>query len=200
MNPGKSCFSEWLIKHNKLDELGFEQWVFQPGMLFNANEKWWVDNGFRPAPHEGMDFCCFRKQDHTISYLKENVLVPVMYDGEIDRVFDDFLGQSVLVAHDIYSDKARLYSVYAHVFPGNRAMVGDKVKAGDIIASISPGNGNLIPPHLHISVLWVRRPFPERVGWTTITDPEIATLCNPLDFMEFSGTLRDRVRVAYEGR
>ena len=49
-----------LIEANGLDPDDFKCWVFSPGMLFDAPNKWWDDYGRRDFPREGMDFCLYR--------------------------------------------------------------------------------------------------------------------------------------------
>ena len=54
----KTRFTEFLIRENSLDERGFQEWVFCPGMLFNSLDKWWGDQGLRdrfPAIPLGRD-------------------------------------------------------------------------------------------------------------------------------------------------
>ncbi len=181
----KSHFSKWLINLNQLQKLGFKRWVFRPGMLFQDNEKWWDADQLRDTPHEGIDFCCFEdKADKTI-YLNPKTNVPVMFDGEVIRIFNDLLGHSILVAHQIHNDTSRLCSIYAHSLPDEKLKIGHTVMAGEIIASISTKNNSPIAPHIHISTIWVDAGVSiQTIHWGNINDPNVVTLCDPFDFME----------------
>ena len=96
-------FTEFLIRKNALDKGGFKGWVFCPGMLFNSTDKWWGDQGKRDKPHEGLDLCLYKDREDKILRLGEKAKVPVIYDGIVVRIVDDFLGKSVIIEH-ILSD------------------------------------------------------------------------------------------------
>ena len=40
-----SQFMEFMLEHNRPRMDGFKGWVFHSGMLFQAQEKWWGDQG-----------------------------------------------------------------------------------------------------------------------------------------------------------
>src|SRR3989339_1498275 len=92
-------FTESLVRENALDECGFKGWVFYPGMLFNAKDKWWGDQGKRDKPHEGLDLCLYRDQQDRVFRLDEKTKIPALYDGLVVRIFDDFIGKSVMMEH-----------------------------------------------------------------------------------------------------
>ncbi|MBF0468424.1 MAG: hypothetical protein HQK61_06010 [Desulfamplus sp.] len=82
------------------------EWLFYPGMLFGSHAKWWADWGCRYTPHEGVDIAFYRTSNKhyrtfnkDIATLDSTVMVPAMADGVILNICDDFLGQSVVVAH-----------------------------------------------------------------------------------------------------
>lgn len=193
----KSPFCDWLAQHNNLGALGFKRWLFQPGMRFNDIKKWWGDFGLRHAAHEGVDFCCFENREGEIVILDGEIVVPTMYDGEVAAVFDDFMGQSILMQHTIYHKAARLYSIYAHTLPLDTVRAGASLRAGENIATLYRHKNGPIAPHLHLSVLWVQMDCQaEKIRWETINDPDIATLCNPLDFLQFSPEVLDSEQMA----
>ena len=189
MNPDaafrKSCFKDALIRLNGLDKQGFVDWVFKTGMLFKDLALWWGDGGVRRRPHEGLDVCYYRDMSGQNYHLTEKTMIPVIYDGEIVRIHDDFLGKSVYVAHDIYDDNGnRLYTVYGHTSPLCGITEGKELQEGDPFATIADiaTRKTVIPPHLHLSVAWIPVAFPcERLNWETMSDPNVVTLCNPLD-------------------
>lgn len=91
----ETLFSEHLVTCNSLRQAGLEQWAFYPGMLFGATEKWWGDRGRRPRPHEGIDLCLYTDKAGRAFRLHESSRIPVMLDGEIVKIEEDFLGKSV---------------------------------------------------------------------------------------------------------
>jgi hypothetical protein len=183
--PEKTAFSEQVIKYNRLDEAGFEEWLFYPGMIFGSTEKWWGDFGTRPTPHEGIDLCLFRNQNSSVLQLDGTSKIPVTYNGEIVKIDKDFLGKSLYIRHDIFDSAGRqFYTIYGHTEPVSDAAPGTRVKAGDIVASISEAKKIKIFSHLHISMAWIPASCSaENLNWVTLADPEKVTLLNPLNII-----------------
>ena len=149
-------------------------------MLFQSSIKWWGDGGRRNAPHEGVDFHSFKTLQEEDCSLNETTRVPLIFGGEIVRILDDFLGQSVFIRHN-YPDKdrKRLYSVYGHIIPVNKIQTGVTVKEEDSIGTVA--GGKRVPSHLHISVAWISASVIQQdLNWETILDKEKAMLINPL--------------------
>jgi murein DD-endopeptidase MepM/ murein hydrolase activator NlpD len=141
--------------------------------------------GLPLAPHEGVDFCCFENQTGQLVSLSEETLVPVMYNGEVTKIFDDFIGKSILIGHEHHILGARLSSVYGHTRPAAHLQAGSLVAAGEVIAALASGNKNTITPHLHLTVLWAPTALNQKkINWQTLTDPALATLCDPLGYMK----------------
>ncbi len=180
----KSSFNEWFARHNRL---AFHGWVFRSGMLFLDSDKWWKKDEVRQRPHEGLDFCFYRGSDERVYSLDRNTRIPVMYGGEILKIGDDFLGKSLYIGHSICDEKGnRLCTIYGHTKPINDARVGKVVNEGDIVAVVADDKAEItkISPHLHVSVAWLHPTFPcEKLDWKTLTDPHVATLLNPLNFI-----------------
>jgi len=168
----KSRFTEFLVEENELDELGFQEWIFYPGMLFNAMDKWWGNQGKRKKPHEGLDLCLYRDRGDRIHSLDEKTKIPALYDGVIVRVMDDFIGKSVMVEHRLPdSDHLRFCTIYGHTNLPRGLHVGRVVKARDILATLARPNKSQrnIPPHLHISVGWIFKKISyENLDWETM--------------------------------
>ncbi len=188
-----------MIKHNYLGKLGFEGWIFYPGMLFHSQHKWWGKGGMRQRPHEGLDFCFYRDragQNHT---LNEKTKIPVMYEGEIVGIHDDFMGKSLFVSHDFYDELGnRLHTIYGHTNPYPGVDIGRLFREGETIAVIAAArkNDTRIPSHLHISVAWLPKSFPyNRLNWETMGDRGVTTLCNPLEFIDGNYTV-EQERIA----
>jgi hypothetical protein len=164
---------------NNLDELGQLEWLFHPGMLFGSGEKWWGDGGKRGLSHEGLDFRTFKTQKAVSCSVNETTRVPVLFDGEIVNVIDDFLGQSVFIRHSyLNADRKKLYTVYGHIITA-RKTTGEVIKDDVSVGTVAKGKP--VPSHLHISVAWVADSlYPQDLNWKTILDTEKVTLIDPL--------------------
>lgn len=167
----------------ELNRLDFKCWIFQRGMEFGTKEKWWKGSGSRLTKHEGLDFCCYEDRNGNLVYLAEKIIVPVMYDGMIVKIFEDFLGSSVLVEHDVKDKEKRLCSIYAHTFPVATLETGSRVKAGEPIARICATGGKSIRPHLHLSVIWAAESVIFNLNWKTMHNDGSVTFCDPLEFL-----------------
>ena len=185
----KTRFTAMLIEANGLDPNDFRCWVFSPGMLFDAPNKWWGDYGRRDFPHEGMDFCLYRDAAANLRRLDESTRIPVMHDGRVRALFTDYLGQGVVIEHDrISAIPEKAISIYAHTKPMDGILPGVDVREGDIIAGIA-GTGRSrtnILPHLHFSFGW---PSPdigyEPFVWNYMRDPGLVTLNNPQSLIDW---------------
>jgi len=80
-----------------LDFPEVKEWLFCPGMVFQATGKWWGDKtGSRPRPHEGLDLLIYRDFQGAIRCLDESTPLPVIYDGVVVGRIPDFLGTGTL--------------------------------------------------------------------------------------------------------
>ncbi len=179
----KTGFSEYIVGCNGLGGR-FEEWFFYPGMLFNASDRWWGGGGRRDRPHEGLDLCLYRDRCGEKHRLDETTEIPVIYSGEIIRICDDFLGQSIFVGHDTYDGNGnRLYTVYGHTIPLRGIDRGKAVSEGSIIATIAGVKRGkaTVPSHLHISIAWIPETLPSKMlNWKTIDDRRMVNLLDPL--------------------
>jgi hypothetical protein len=180
----ESRFTEFLIRENALDENGFQEWIFYPGMLFNATDKWWGNQGKRQRPHEGLDLCLYRDREDKILCLDEKTKIPVLYDGVVVRVVDDFIGKSVIVEHRLPKSRyPRLCTIYGHTDLPRGLDVGRIVKAGDIIGILARPKKSQrnIPPHLHISFGWIFNKISyEHLDWETMSTLKALKWVDPL--------------------
>lgn len=187
--PGVTGFDECLVSLNSLSDAGFEEWVFYPGMLFNAATKWWGDKGNRNRPHEGLDLCLFRTGDGEIRHLSKEVIIPLILDGEVAKTSSDFLGESVFVYHNIYNKlRGQLLTAYGHLKLDERVCSGKVFQEGEPLGSISDTGDRKggILPHLHISVAWISKSLRyEDLNWECISDPSVAVLLDPLEVLDF---------------
>ncbi|MDR4506773.1 MAG: hypothetical protein MRJ65_00815 [Candidatus Brocadiaceae bacterium] len=186
-NLRKSQFSEYLVERNNLHFFGFEGWIFYQGMLFHDLQKWWGKGGLRDEPHEGLDFCFYQDENGQEHRLDTTTKIPVLYEGEIIRIVDDFLGKSIFVGHGINDESNRvLYTIYGHTVPYGNIDRRKTIQEGETIGTIAhakQGRENIYP-HIHVSMAWLPKSFPrERLTWETISDRSITTLSNPLEFI-----------------
>jgi len=180
----KSRFTEFVVQENGLDETGFQEWFFYPGMLFNTMDKWWGNQGKREKPHEGLDLCLYRGREDSILHLDQTTKIPALYDGIVVRVMDDFIGKSVMVEHHLpESFYSRFCTIYGHTDPPSSVNVGKVVKSGDILAILArpkKSQGN-IPPHLHLSVVWIFKKISyEHLDWKTMPTSNPLKWVDPL--------------------
>ena len=180
----KTRFTEYLIQENTLDEHGFEEWIFYTGMLFNAPDKWWGDQGKRDKPHEGLDLCLYRDRRGRMRRLDKKTKIPVIYDGIVVGIVNDFLGKSVIIEHGLTdSENNRFCTIYGHLNPQKGLHVGRIVKEGDIIATLADLRNSKVKTlsHLHISLGWASKFISyDKFDWETIGAPNTLTLMDPL--------------------
>jgi len=186
--PQKSNFTAALIALNGLiGSDGFAAWHFKKGMRFNECEKWWQADSNRTHAHEGVDFCFFKTCSGSIQTFSLETLIPPLYAGQVIRVFNDFIGQSVLIRHHSLSrDKYQLYGLYGHLNPFPGIIPGKEVNQGQQIATIADTaiKKRAMRPHLHISTVYLPHNYPaESFCWEKGNDPSV-TFCDPLLFFD----------------
>jgi murein DD-endopeptidase MepM/ murein hydrolase activator NlpD len=180
----KSRFTDMLIEINALGKSRFDRWIFCSGMLFNSPDKWWGDHGRRDYPHEGIDFCLYGDHSQRIRRIDEKTRIPVMHDGVVKAMFNDYLGKAVIIEHE----NGRFLSIYAHTNPQTGLQIGLSVKEGDIIATLADTSKSKsgIIPHLHFSLGIPSRHFSyDRFEWRTIRTPEMITLLDPKQVIDW---------------
>ena len=138
-----SSFTQHLLQANHLQQQDFQGWLLQPGMLFAANQFWWGAEGPRPRPHEGLDLCTFGNRRGELNSLGAGALIPTLFAGQVVAIFADFLGQSILVAHQQQGAR-RFYSIYAHVIAAPHLSIGVTVHQKQGMCSL-PRNCNRLP-------------------------------------------------------
>lgn len=185
----KTRFTQMLIEANDLDPNDFQSWVFCPGMLFGSPDKWWGDYGRRDFPHEGIDFCLYMDAGGQTLRLDQTTRIPVMHDGVVRAMFTDYLGEAVIIEHEIIPGvSGKLLSVYAHTRPLTGTKTGAVVKEGNVIATIADTGRSKakILPHLHFTI---GRPSPQLVYepfiWNMMRDPALVDLLDPLDLIDW---------------
>jgi len=182
----KSGFTGNFIKLNNTDRGGFKEWLICNGMLFNSGNSWWGAGAKRKKPHEGLDLCFYRDSENRVRRLNEAAKIPVMYDGTVIGIFDDFLGKSLFLQHDITdSAGSRLCTVFGHIIPDSGIYPGKIVKQGEIAARTACPEKSAAGPHLHITAGRPRKEISEELlNWKTIGDPDAMTLIDPLALID----------------
>lgn len=196
--PEKAPYGEYFLKCNGMQGGGFFEWVFDPGMLFGSLEKWWGGGGFRENPHEGLDMALFRDGGGQIRGLVAGTVVPALYEGEVVRVGEDYLGESVYICHEIDDGYGRtLHTIYGHIRPGDHIRRSVRVGAGEVLGSVAdPGlRERKAPAHLHITAAWIPGSLPpERMTWRAIGALGQGALLNPLDLMACRNAVQELPR------
>ncbi len=186
----KNGFAAELIRVNQLDQLGFEQFVFYPGMLFGSWDKWWGSPGYRHASHEGLDLCFFQAADGSCYRLDAATCIPMAGDSRIVHIMDDFLGQTVVAGRMVPDmDGRELLTIYAHIRPAPGLAAGDPVAHGDVFSRIAPvdAGGPPLLPHLHVSMAWADQlPDYRRWSWKLLNQCGSACFIDPLQTMGMS--------------
>ena len=179
-----SKFFDYLRASNGPALAGFTEWLFQPGMLFNSRETWWGERQPRSTPHEGLDLCWFAEAAGRISRVDQHLRIPATFAGEIIKIDRDFLGKSIYLGHEICAaDGRQLYTAYGHTRPVASLQVGNRVAAGEIIATIAAASGRKtrVLPHLHLTLAWMPVPIaPDRLDWQNLGRYPDITLIDPL--------------------
>jgi hypothetical protein len=189
----KSGFVSHLVRINRLDRLGFERFVFFPGMLFLSFKTWWGKNSYRKTAHEGLDLCFFINSRQDQYRLDETIQVPMLFEGRIVRVMDDFLGQTVVARHraeDMH--EASFFTFYAHMMPDHRLRTGDVVIAEKPIGTIADATktSSSLASHLHISMAWESLlPPVDILSWDILNQVDRSVFIDPLMVLSGSHSL-----------
>ncbi|MBA4371740.1 MAG: hypothetical protein C0402_02635 [Thermodesulfovibrio sp.] len=171
-----------------INKLNLERWLFYPGMRFGERHIWWGNRGLRISPHEGLDLCYYRSVDSSIMTLSAGTLIPVLHDGHIVRIVDDFLGKTIFVKHARQDEDNRmLYSIYGHVIPQENLVPGLHVRTGTVIGILASRSKKTAapPPHLHLSAALLPEDFsPERLGWDMTASEAKILFIDPLPLID----------------
>jgi len=196
---GTTKFSEYLVEYNGLNKRGFKEWAFYPGMLFRSHEKWWGNRGKREWPHEGLDMCVYRDESGTTRTLDVHTKIPVIYEGKIVRIIDDFIGKTLCVTHNIHDGRGNiLLSIYGHIEPGDGMSEGAEIREGAMVALIKDVHKKKekMLPHVHISIAWIPQSLCyDELDWDTISNARFVVLMNPIDFITSHYTILTPMKI-----
>ena len=171
MDLTKSRFTEYLVR---LNTLRFKRWVFEPGMLFSSESKWWGDKGPRGHRHNGLDLRLYEDDTGTLKTINADTKIPIIYEGKIARSIEDFLGHTLFAAHEIYEGGSQLFTLYGHVLQGADVFIGKSLSEGAAIATLAGAKNMKVPGHLHISVALIPKKIPiETLMWKNLNEADM---------------------------
>lgn len=175
-------FFQYLLDVNRPRLNDFKQWLFHPGMLFQARQQWWGKEESRATLHEGLDLCWFEDDAGYRHSLDQTTVIPAPFAGAVVKISRDFLGQSIFITHEIFSGR-RLYTALGHTIPKEGLAEGQMVSEGEIIASIAVPlkKKPSVPPHLHVTLALLPDDMPvEYLTWDRLGIEPAITLLDPL--------------------
>lgn len=177
-------FTRELRRINGYTEEELREWRFEPGMKFGESGKWWQPGATRARPHEGLDLLIFLDASGRRHHLPPGTAIPPLLDGsEVARIAD-FLGETVVLAHDFLDEAGRkLHTFYAHLQPATAPASGTIMVTSSQIGKIAAParTTNSCPPHLHLSLAWVDKTYPiQDFHWANFGASETFSPGNPL--------------------
>jgi len=182
MSLGESPFVDRLLRLNAWSAGGFLGWDLRPGMLFGAERTWWGGEAARPRAHEGLDLRGLINGQGRAVCLGEGTWIPPLADGQVVAVFADFVGQSLLLSHQMEASR-QFYSLYAHVLAAPGLVPGGHCPQGEAIARVAQGRPTGAPAHLHLSTFWLVGGFTGALSWPRLQQLAAIRWCDPLAFI-----------------
>lgn len=158
-----SAFTENFRQLNGYTKTALVEWLFLPGMKFGECEKWWQPGSCRKTPHEGLDLLAYRDGNGGEQRLSAATRIPPLLRGVLIGRCKDFLGETVILAHDFYDPSGRrLHTFYGHLHPAETPETTAIITPDSPLGNIAwPGKSNTgCPPHLHLSLAWVDQSLP----------------------------------------
>lgn len=156
-------FTRELRRLNSYTEEELREWLLLPGMKFGDTEKWWQPGATREKPHEGVDLLLFLDASGKRHHLPPGTAIPPLLRGtEVARIAD-FLGETVILAHDTLDDGGRrLHTFYGHLQPTGEPASGKIMAADGSLGKIAAAQKatTTCPPHLHLSLAWIDESYP----------------------------------------
>lgn len=161
--------------------------VVRPGMEFGACLAWWRPGSERPTPHVGLDFLSYRDQQGIEHLLSGGARIPALYPGRVAAVFQDFLGDTVLLLHPFQDQRGwRFCTIYGHLVPAPGLGRGTRLTAGDQVGAVAGATGARVPvaPHLHLSLGWLAAAaLGVALDWPTLERSAMVELLDPVPFL-----------------
>lgn len=155
-------FTRNLRRLNGYTEGELREWLLEPGMKFTDTDKWWHPGTARDRPHEGLDLLIFLDGAGKRHHLPPGATIPPLLNGTEMARIPDYLGETVILAHDFLDDAGRrLHTFYAHLQPtGAPASTTGMVTTSRVGKIAVPTKKTYAcPPHLHLSLAWVDKSY-----------------------------------------
>lgn len=184
---GKTGFVRDLLIANRIcRSIEFDRLLFFAGMRFGSRKSWWGHGRPRPQSHEGLDLCFFADRSGRYFRLDETVCVPAAFDSRVVAMIPDFLGTTVIAAHEMAGRTGRCLVFYAHITPDKDLHPGQRLEAGRCFARISGENKKRwLPPHLHLSMAAEEDLPPlERLDWPMLNRLDRELFMNPEQILD----------------
>ena len=180
----KTSFPDALVQVNALKGRGFHAWLFCPSMLFQSVDTWWGDQKRRDNPHEGLDLLFYCDRRGRTHHLNSETKVPAMYNGQVVRILNDFLGKTIIMGHGALGNEEGVFcTMFGHTKPEENIIEGTTIQEGEVIASLadplSARSG--VKAHLHISMgLLGPSVSYQHLDWRMMGDPASMHFFDPL--------------------
>jgi len=181
VNLARSRFTE---NFGRVNSLCFDRWIFDPGMLFLSDRKWWGDQGLRSRRHNGLDLQRYASDGDAVKDLEHDMKVPMMFDGSVVRRIKDFLGETFFAVHEIFDGDSQLFTIFGHLQPADCFHEGISLSEGDVFATVC-GTGNAgVPAHIHLSAALIPREIRvESLTWKIVDNDARIRFIDPLDIV-----------------
>ena len=130
----------------------------------------------------------YRDREERIRSLDEDTKIPVMYDGVVARVLEDFLGMSVIVDHPIHGmDNFTFCTIYGHIVLKKDLKPGKTINGGEIIGGLADTGRSKtnILPHLHLTIGKASKKICyDDLSWRSIGSGRDLKLLDPLTVLD----------------
>jgi hypothetical protein len=182
MTLDNSRFTEHLVRANTLR---FKRWVYDPGMFFLSESKWWGDKGHRSHRHNGLDLRLYENHAGAIETIAEGAKIPLVYEGRVVNIIEDFLGYTIFAAHEMFDEGSQLFTIYGHVEPARGVLIDEFAGEGEVIANLAGKKSTKVPAHLHLSLAFIPETTRvESLTWQTLDEFENIIFLDPRDIIE----------------
>lgn len=147
----------------------------------------------RDQSHEGLDICFLGDACGNRFRLDETTRIPSAFNGQVSEIIPDFLGSTVILAHQPDDLEGPFFVLYAHLRPDADLCRGRNLSAGQAFATIAPPHANkVLPPHLHLTMMDVHSlPSLETLDWQLLNGLDRNRFMNPLEIIDGDWQMMD---------
>lgn len=180
----RQSFTRNLFQVNSLDGHGFHSWLLRPGMRFGDDVTWWGPGAARPTPHEGIDLYSYIDTAGHCRCLPPGTKIPPLARGTVVDIFPDFLGHSLLIAHEQVQEGWRFHSILAHIDVAHGVVRGRRYDDGVALARLSASSRSGVPAHLHLSTVTILGSPPQPISWSAIVHSDTIRMVDPVPYID----------------